>query len=505
MEALCRQLGAAILRPVAARDIEEPRGRMVGTGGAVALPRNATEVAALMRLCAAHRVGVVALGGGTGLVGGQVVPDGPPPLILSLERMRAIRAVMAQEDALIAEAGATLAEVQAAAAGAGRLFPLSLASEGSCRIGGNLATNAGGTQVLRYGNARDLCLGLEAVLADGSILHGLKTLRKDNTGYDLRHLLIGSEGSLGIITAASLRLFPRPAASATAWLALPDPQRALVLFHQMRSALGEQISGFELMHRTGLDFLQRFLPAIRAPIDRGNWFVLLELSGPQHTQPEAALEAALTTALAADLITDGAIAQSHAQRAAFWSVRETIPEANRLRGAIASHDIALPIGAVPDFIAAAQDALERQVPGIVVNCFGHLGDGNLHYNLFPPGAEKRDTFEDQREGLSETIHTLVDARGGSISAEHGIGRFKRAALERFGDPTKLAAMRAVKAALDPLGILNPGAVLSREPASVSPGSSAGMGSAGESSAGATSAGETSAGDGSKKDRAPHPA
>ncbi|MEM9196521.1 MAG: FAD-binding oxidoreductase [Pseudomonadota bacterium] len=457
-------LGSAILRPVGPGDLEEPRGRMTGQAGGVALPRSTADVAAIMRACAAARVGIVPLGGGTGLVGGQVKPDGPAPLLLSLERMAAIRAVLPDEDALIAEAGATLAAVQAAAEAAGRLFPLSLASEGSCRIGGNLATNAGGTQVLRYGNARDLCLGLEAVLADGSVLSGLKTLRKDNTGYDLRHLLIGSEGTLGIITAASLRLFAQPHGRATAWLETPDPDAALALFRQMRGGLGEEITGFELMHRSGLEFLAQHFPQIEPPCRTGDWFVLIELSGNRHAEPDLALERELTLSMEAGLVTDGAIAQSQAQRAAFWAVRESIPEANRRRGAIASHDISLPIGRIPAFIAAAGAALARAAPGLVINCFGHLGDGNLHYNLFPPDGLSRDAFDSQRAVLTDTVHALVDAEGGSVSAEHGIGRFKREDLIRFGDPAKLAAMRAIKSALDPLGILNPGAVLAPEAA-----------------------------------------
>ncbi|MEL6232862.1 MAG: FAD-binding oxidoreductase [Pseudomonadota bacterium] len=462
LDGLSAGLGRAILRPAAPRDLEEPRGRMAGQAGGVALPRSTADVAEIIRACAAARVGIVPLGGGTGLVGGQVKPDGPPPLLLSLERMAAIRAVLPQEDALIAEAGATLAAVQTAAEAAGRLFPLSLASEGSCRIGGNLATNAGGTQVLRYGNARDLCLGLEAVLADGSVLNGLKTLRKDNTGYDLRHLLIGSEGTLGIITAASLRLFAQPHARATAWLETADPDAALALFRQMRDGLGEEITGFELMHRTGLAFLAQHLPQIEPPCRQGEWFVLIELSGGRHAQPDVALERELAASMEAGLVTDGVIAQSEAQRAAFWAVRESIPEANRQRGAIASHDISLPIGRIPAFIGMAGDVLKRIAPGLVINCFGHLGDGNLHYNLFPPDGLSREAFDDRRAALTEAVHTLVDAEGGSVSAEHGVGRFKRADLIRFGDPAKLAAMRAVKSALDPLGILNPGAVLDPE-------------------------------------------
>jgi FAD/FMN-containing dehydrogenase len=452
-------LPPGLLRPAEARDLEEPRGRYTGRAGAVAMPRDTGEVAAIVRACAAARVGIVPLGGGTGLVAGQVMPDGPLPLVLSLERMRAVRAVLPEEEALVVEAGATLSEVQAAAEAAGLLFPLSLASEGSCRIGGNLATNAGGTQVLRYGNARDLTLGLEAVLADGSMLHGLKTLRKDNTGYDLRHLLIGSEGTLGIITAASLRLFPRPAATATAWVALPDPASALALFRRARGALGTDISGFELIGRMGLEFIARFVPQVKAPLASGEWFVLVEAASGGHADPRAGLESVLAEGMEAGEVTDAVLAGSLGQAAALWAVRETIPEANRLRGAIASHDVSLPLSRIPAFIAEAGARLQALRAGLVVNCFGHLGDGNLHYNVFPPGDDPRGAHEDIRAAVSAAVHDLVHEMDGSVSAEHGIGRLKRADLALYGDPARLAAMRAIKAALDPLGILNPGAVL----------------------------------------------
>ncbi|GIX12775.1 MAG: D-2-hydroxyacid dehydrogenase [Paracoccaceae bacterium] len=459
LDRLAASCPPGLLRPAEPRDLEEPRGRFQGRAAAVAMPRDVAEVAAVIRACAAARVGVVPLGGGTGLVGGQVKPDGPVPLVLSLARMRRVRAVLPDEEAVVVEAGATLAELQAAAEAAGLVFPLSLAAQGSCTIGGNLATNAGGTQVLRYGNARDLCLGIEAVLADGSVLHGLKTLRKDNTGYDLRQLLIGSEGTLGIITAASLRLFPRPAHVATAWLALPDPEAALALFGRMRAALGTDLSGFELIQRTGLDFLGRFMPGCRAPLDRGPWFVLAEVAAGRHADPRGGLESVLAEALEAGLITDGVLAESLAQAAAIWRVREAIPEAGRLRGAIASHDVSLPRSRIAQFLHAAGRRIAGIRQGLVINCFGHLGDGNLHYNLFPPDGDSPAAHRDIRDALSEAVHDLVHEMDGSISAEHGIGRLRRADLRRYGDPAKLAAMRAIKAALDPAGILNPGAVL----------------------------------------------
>jgi FAD/FMN-containing dehydrogenase len=439
--------------------LTEPRGRWQGRAGAVALPRSTAEVATIIRACAAARVGVVPWGGGTGLVGGQIMPDGPAPLLLSLERMTALRGAYPAENALVVEAGMILADVQAQAARIGRLFPLSLASEGSCRIGGNLAANAGGTAVLRYGNARDLCLGLEAVLPDGSIFNGLKRLRKDNAGYDLRHLLIGSEGTLGVITAASLRLFPIPAASVVAMLAVPSPAAALDLLSLAQARLGGMVSTFELIHRMGFDFLAETLPDLRPPLNPvPEWQVLVELGLPATIDPEPAMAALYAEFAEAGLVTDGVIATSEAQAASLWHLRESIPEANRRIGAVSNHDISLPLSEIPGFIAEAPAAL-RPLGAFRINCFGHLGDGNLHWNVFPvQGASRRD-HDAVRDRVKEVVHDMVHARGGSVAAEHGVGRLKVADLARYGDPGKLQAMRAIKAALDPQGIMNPGAVL----------------------------------------------
>ncbi|MCV6586294.1 MAG: FAD-binding oxidoreductase [Marinibacterium sp.] len=446
-----------VIRAAYAAHLSEPRGRYHGQGGILALPRHTDDVATLIRQAAQARVPVIPYGGGTGLVGGQVVPAGPAPLILSLERMSAIRSIHPQENVLIAEAGAILADVQSAAEATQRLFPLSLAAEGSARIGGNLATNAGGLNVLRYGNARDLCLGLEAVLPDGQIWNGLRRLRKDNTGYDLRHLLIGSEGTLGVITAASLKLFPQPADRATAFLVVPSPQAALDLLARARDLVGETVSAFELIHRQGFDFLTEALPDLPQPFAAPpDWCVLIELGMARGAQ--AAMEDLFAAALDGGLVSDGVIAQSGAQRAAYWAVRENIPEANRRIGAVSSHDISLPLGAIPDFIARAPGALAR-IGAFRINCFGHLGDGNLHYNVFPMKGGSRADHEHQRDAIKRCVHDLVAEFDGSMSAEHGIGRLKVDDLERYGDPVKLAAMRAIKAALDPLGIMNPGAVL----------------------------------------------
>lgn len=445
--------------PAEARYLEEPRGRWRGNAGAVVYPRTAEEVSVIIAACHAARVGVVPFGGGTGLVGGQVAECGAVPLVLSLERMQAIRAVHASENVLIAEAGAILADVQDAAEQVGRMFPLSLASEGSARIGGLLATNAGGVNVLRYGNARDLVLGLEVVLPDGRIWHGLKRLRKDNTGYDLRHLLIGSEGSLGVITAASLRLVAQPAEKGAALLVVESPEAALQLLALAQSRLGDTISAFELIGGMGLAFLAETMPQMRQPFSKApDWMVLLDVGLPEGLAADAALEGVFATAFDAGLVRDGVIATSLAQRAEFWALRESIPEANRKIGAISSHDISLPLSEVPRFIAQAGPELAR-INTYRINCFGHLGDGNLHYNVFPVPGRTRADHQSERDAIKTCVHDLVHAMGGSVSAEHGIGRLKTGDLVKYGDPVKLAAMRAIKQALDPHGIMNPGAVL----------------------------------------------
>ncbi|MCE8522473.1 FAD-binding oxidoreductase [Ruegeria pomeroyi] len=452
-------LPAEVLRPVEPRYLAEPRGRWTGQAGVLALPRSTEEVATLIRAASAQRVAVLPYGGGTGLVGGQVMPDGPAPLVISLERMNRIRGVYPQENVVVAEAGCILADIQDAAGDVNRLFPLSLASEGSCRIGGNLATNAGGVGVLRYGNARDLCLGLEVVLPSGEIWNGLTRLRKDNTGYDLRNLLIGSEGTLGIITAAALKLFPMPSSLGTALLAVRDPQAALDILALARGQNGECISAFELIHRQSFDFLAETLPHLRQPLDPvPEWSVLVELGLSGGLDAVTALESLFEAAVEAELASDGVVAQSEAQRAALWSLREHIPEANRRIGSISSHDVSLPLSELPAFIRRGQEVVAA-AGSYRINCFGHLGDGNLHYNLFPPKGRNRSDYADQATGLKRLVHDLVHEYGGSVSAEHGIGRFKTGDLQRYGDPAKLAAMRAIKTALDPFGIMNPGAVL----------------------------------------------
>jgi FAD/FMN-containing dehydrogenase len=463
LDSLRRRLPEGRIRAPEPRFLEEPRGRWAGQAAAVVAPASTEEVAEVVRAAAAAGVGIVPYGGGTGLVGGQVSPEGPAPLILSLERMCAIRGIWPDENVLVAEAGAVVGDIQKAAEAAGRLFPLSYGAEGTARIGGALSVNSGGVNVLRYGNARELCLGVEAVLPDGRILRGLRRLRKDNTGYDIRNLLIGAEGTLGVITAASLRLFPRPARTGTALLAVRDPEAALTLLTRARDRVAEGVTAFELLSGVGLAFLDEAEMGLRQPFDPvPEWVVLVELGLPPSLAPEAELEALFAAAHEAGEVTDGLVAQSGAQRAGFWRLREAVPEANRKIGAVASHDVSLPLSAIPDFLRRAHVALAAVAP-VRINAFGHLGDGNLHYNVFPPRGMKAAELAAVRDKVSETVHDLVHEMEGSFSAEHGVGRLKTADLERYADPVRLEVMRAIKDLFDPRGIMNPGAVLRPRP------------------------------------------
>ena len=456
---LARILPANALRDLTPSYLEEPRGRWQGKALAVVAPGSVAEVAAVLRLCNETGTPVIPYGGGTGLVGGQLAEEGTPPLILSLERMRAVRGFDTEAGTMTVEAGAILSDIHATAEAEGWIFPLTLASQGSARLGGLLATNAGGVNVIRYGNARDMVLGVEAVLADGTIVNTLSPLRKDNTGYDIRHLLIGSEGTLGVITAASLRLFPKPAATGAAMMVVPSPEAALGLLKLAQAQVGGALSAFELMGREGFLFLDEVGPETRQPFDpRPDWICLIDLGMGAGTSPEEALETLFAEAFEQGLVSDGVIAQSEAQRAEFWALRENIPAANRRIGAVSSHDISVPVAAIPRFIAEAPARIGT-VGQFRLNCFGHMGDGNLHYNVFPMPGKSRADHENQRGAIKRAVHDLVHELGGSVSAEHGVGRLKVDDLERYGDPGKLTAMRAIKAALDPKGILNPGAVL----------------------------------------------
>jgi len=458
-EAELRQvLPEAAFKNDTASYFEENRGRWSGHGFVVA-PGTTAEVASVVRACAEKKVPIIPYGGGTGLVGGQLTEDGPRPVVLSLERMNRIREVFADENVLIAEAGVILADIQSAAEGSNRLFPLSLASEGSARIGGLLATNAGGINTLRYGNARSMCLGLEVVRADGSIWNGLSRLRKDNTGYDLRNLMIGSEGTLGVITAASLQLYPRPRSVGTAIFQVNGPKAALELLAIARGEVGDAVSAFEIIHKQGMDFLEEVGISVRRPFaQQPEWMVLIELGLSAGASAQEVLMQLFEAALDAGVSSDGVVAQSEADRVAFWQLRELLPEGNRKIGAISSHDISLPLSTIPEFLAKGGEAL-RAIGAFRINCFGHLGDGNLHYNVFPVQGGRREDHVKDRDKIKRAVHDVTHELGGSVSAEHGVGRLKVDDLQRYGDPVKLRMLRDVKTAMDPQGILNPGAVL----------------------------------------------
>jgi FAD/FMN-containing dehydrogenase len=413
-------------------------------------PASTAEVAGLVGLCAREGIAVVPQGGNTGLCGGSVPTGARPEVVISLSRMNRIRAIDALNDTMTVEAGCVLAALQSAAAEAGRLFALSLAAEGSCQIGGNLSTNAGGVNVLRYGNAREQVLGLEVVLPDGRVWDGLRSLRKDNTGYDLKQLFIGAEGTLGIITAAVLKLHPRPTASATAWIALQSPARAVALLARLRRHLGERISAFELVSRLCLEAVMQHAPAIRDPLPRAHpWYVLAEFA---DTGNAAALAAQVEQALSdrSGLVDDAVLASSTSQSQALWKIRETIPEA---QFANVKHDVSVPVSRVPELIERAGAGLQSAFPGVQVYAFGHIGDGNVHYNVGDQSLVAR------RAEVNRVVYDAVAALGGSISAEHGLGQLKREEIRRHKDAIELELMRALKRALDPQGVMNPGKVL----------------------------------------------
>ena len=438
----------------------EPRGLYHGRALALVRPASTAQIAAVLAFCNKALIPVVPQGGNTGLVGGQTPDQSGDQIILSLTRMNKVREVDAEGGAMIVEAGVTLAAAQAAAEAVDRLFPLSLASEGSCTIGGNLSTNAGGVGVMAYGSMRDLALGLEVALANGEIFRGLGKLRKDNTGYDLKDLFIGAEGTLGVIGAASLKLFPRPAAMATAFVGLADPHAALRLLTLARRLLGAGVTGFELLPRIGLEFVVRHVPGARDPLaSRHDWYVLIELSSQLPDGLEAALADVLQAAMGQEIIEDAVIASTLEQRRAFWRLREELSDVQRDEGGSIKHDVSAPVGATPDFIAEASRAVVDYLPGARIVAFGHLGDGNIHFNVSQPIGADRQAFIARWEEVNEIVHDIVKRYGGSISAEHGIGRLKRELLQKTKDPVALSVMRAIKATLDPNGILNPGAVL----------------------------------------------
>jgi FAD/FMN-containing dehydrogenase len=424
-------------------------------------PDSTAQVSAIMQVCNEAGIGVVPVGGNTSYCGGATPSSDGSQVVLALARMRRIRSLDPSNYALIAEAGCVLAEVQAAAASVDRLFPMSLGSEGSCQLGGNLSTNAGGTAVLRYGMMRDLVLGLEVVLPDGRVLDSLKPLRKDNTGYDLRDLFIGAEGTLGIITAAACKLFSRPGSTLTAFVGVPEPHAAVALLSRLRSCTGDAVTTFELVPRIALELVLQHIESTSDPLDRVHpWYVLVEIGmGRNDTTLRENIESELAAAMEASEIADAALAASEAQREMFWRLRETIPEAQRREGASIKHDISVTTSELPRFIMEATALIAGIAPAGRIVPYGHLGDGNLHFNLSRPHAGDDAEFLRLTPQINRGVHDLVARYGGSFSAEHGIGQLKREELRRYKHPVALDLMRTIKQALDPKGIMNPGKVL----------------------------------------------
>ena len=442
--------------------VNDWRGIYHGAAAAVVRPANVEQVAAIVKICAETQTPLVPQGGNTGMCGATVPDAKVNPIVIAMGRMNRIRKVDPLNNTMTVEAGCVLATIQQAAADVERLFPLSLGAEGSCQIGGNLSTNAGGVNVLRYGNTRDLVLGIEAVLPDGRIWNGLRSLRKDNTGYDLKHLFIGAEGTLGVITAAVLKLFPKPSATATAWMAVPDPDAALKLFSLLRGQFGDRISAFELISNACVDLVTKHIPGTRNPLNTPHsWYVLTELGDASPGDAlRTALENTLEKAMESNLVIDATLAENQGQSKAMWRIRESIPEAARNEsGMLYRHDIAVSVGEIPAFIRDGQAALEKHFKGTHIICFGHLGDGNLHYNTYVEGRLRSDPAACAANDVTTVIYDIVKQYKGSFSAEHGIGIAKVAELVRYKDPVEIDLMRTVKRALDPDGIMNPGKVL----------------------------------------------
>jgi D-lactate dehydrogenase (cytochrome) len=441
----------------------EWRGLYRSRASMVLLPASTEEAAAVVRLCTERGVGIVPQGGNTGLVGGGVARDTPehPQVLLSARRMNAIRELDPDNYTITAEAGCVLASLQAAAAEADRFFPLSLASEGSCQLGGTLSTNAGGTNVLRYGTARELVLGLEVVLPDGRIFDGLRALRKDNAGYDLKQLFIGAEGTLGLITAATCKLYPRPHGVATAIVSVADPDTAIALHSRARLGLGDELIAFELISRPALAFVLEFLESAREPLDApAPWYVLLEIATTRdQSAAEEELEEFLAECLDSGLVLTGVAARSGSQRDEFWALRHNVSDAQQLGGASIKNDISVPVSRVGEFIRLATERVEAALPGTRIVAFGHVGDGNIHFNLTQPPGMQAEDFLALWSTLTGEVNAVATALGGSFSAEHGIGLLKVPELKRFRGGVELDLMRTIKKALDPQGIMNPGKIL----------------------------------------------
>jgi len=426
-----------------------------GKSPMVLRPASTGEVSRILAIANETRTAIVPQSGNTGLVGGQIPHESGHEVLLSLDRMTRIAEVDAANNTMTVEAGVTLKSVQEAADAVERLFPLSLASEGSCRIGGNLSTNAGGLNVLAYGNARDLCLGLEVVLADGRVWQGLRKLRKDNTGYDLKNLFIGAEGTLGVITGAVLKLFPKPKSHETAFVAVPDPQAAVDLLGLTREMSGNRAVAFELLPAIGMDFTVKHM-GVRNPLAQGSpWYVLAELADP----PEGCFLKILEEAMARGLVSDATVAQSDGQRRELWAIRELMPESQKFEGGSIKHDVSVPVSHLPQFIAEATAAVKGFMADARVMAFGHMGDGNLHFNVTQPVGLDKQAYLDSWQGMNEAVFAVVLKHGGSISAEHGIGQLKRQHMREIKSPVELQMMQDVKRLFDPHGILNPGKVL----------------------------------------------
>ncbi|QLF69594.1 FAD-binding oxidoreductase [Peteryoungia desertarenae] len=441
--------------------LTENRGLYHGASSLVLKPASTEEVSAILKLASETGTPVVPVSGGTGLVGGQVPRESGEDVLLSLERMNRIREIDPQADVIIADGGCILADIQKAAEAHGRLFPLSLGSEGSCRIGGNLATNAGGTAVLAYGNMRQLCLGLEVVLPTGEIWDGLRRLKKDNSGYDLRDLFIGAEGTLGVITGAVLKMYPRPRGKQVAFAGLSTPADALALFEKASQRCGTALTGFELMPRIGIEFTTRHVPGVRDPLLSPHaWYALIDISTSDSAETaEAMMHDLLEEAFEAGLVADAAVASSMAQQKAFWHLRESMSDAQKPEGGSIKHDVSVPVSRIPAFLAEADAAVLALIPGARICGFGHLGDGNIHYNISQPvGADKAEFIGRWRE-VNAVVHAIVHAHHGSISAEHGVGQLKRDELIASRPPIETELMRRIKQAFDPAGIMNPGKVI----------------------------------------------
>jgi len=437
------------------------RGQYRGRAAAVVKPASTGEVAKVVALLAAEKIAMVPQGGNTSLCGASVPDASGTQVVINLSRMNRVRAVDADNNTMTAEAGCVLANLQEAADRHDRLFPLSLGAQGSCEIGGNLSTNAGGTGVLRYGNTRELVLGLEVVLPDGAVWDGLRGLRKDNTGYDLKQLFVGAEGTLGIITAAVLKLFPKPRSYATALVAVESPANAVRLLGALRGTCGERVTGYELMARVCIDLVMKHVPGTTDPFaGRYGWSVLVELSDTTGgASLDALLQHALEEASGEGLVLDAAVAASEAQRAALWKMREDIAEAQKLDGPSVKHDVSVPVSRVPELIAEASAALLARFPGIRIVAFGHVGDGNIHYNCGKAVRQDAEAFFAESPRVNHAVYDIVAALGGSISAEHGLGVLKREEIARYKSGLELDLMRAIKRTLDPHGLMNPGKVL----------------------------------------------